>query len=70
MTKYFEDFAVGTEFEALSTYKVTLEELKSFALKWNPWPYHLDGERTKETLIGQLFTPSALTFSISVKLAH
>jgi acyl dehydratase len=68
--KYFEDFAVGTEFDSRSTYKVTAEEIKGFALKWDPWPYHLDEERAKETLIGSLFAPSALTFCISVKLAH
>lgn len=70
MTMYFEDVAVGAEFESRSTYTVTLEEIKSFALKWDPWPYHLDEERAKDTLIGQLFAPSALTFCISVKLAH
>jgi acyl dehydratase len=70
MTKYFEDFSVGAEFECRSTYQVSLEEIKSFARKWDPWPYHLDEDRAKETLIGQLFAPSALTFCISVKLAH
>jgi acyl dehydratase len=68
--KYFEDFAVGTEFESRTTYKITAEEIKSFARKWDPWPYHLDEERARDTLIGQLFAPSALTFCVSVKLAH
>jgi acyl dehydratase len=44
MTKYFEDFAVGTEFESRSSYRVTLDEIRSFAFKWDPWPYHLDEE--------------------------
>lgn len=44
MTKYFEDFAGGTEFESRSTYRVTLDEMRSFAFKWDPWPYHLDEE--------------------------
>src|ERR1700704_83961 len=68
--KYYEDFAVGDEFESHSTYRVTAGEIKSFAGKWDPWPYHLDEEHAKGTLIGRLFAPSVLTISISVKLTH
>lgn len=68
--KFFEDFTVGDEFESQSTYRVTAEEIKSFAAKWDPMPYHLDEEEAQKTVVGQLFAPSMLTLSISTKLTH
>ncbi|MDP2374376.1 MaoC/PaaZ C-terminal domain-containing protein [Reyranella sp.] len=68
--KYYEDFAVGSTFDSRDTYKISAEEIKGFAQKWDPWPYHLDDEQARTTLIGRLFAPSVLTFCVSVKLAH
>jgi acyl dehydratase len=68
--KYYEEFSVGDVFESRRTYRVTAEEIKSFAARWDPWPYHLDEEHAKGTLIGRLFAPSVLTLSISVRLTH
>lgn len=36
----------------------------------DPWPYHLDEDEADRTLVGRLFAPSALSFCISVRLAH
>ncbi len=67
---YFEDYAVGDTFESRRTYQVTAEEIKSYASKWDPHPFHLDEAHAKTTLVGQLFAPSMLTLSIATKLTH
>ncbi|WP_089942397.1 MaoC/PaaZ C-terminal domain-containing protein [Candidatus Entotheonella palauensis] len=61
---------MGDAFESHRTYRVTAEELKSYARQWDPHPYHLDEEHAKKTLVGQLFAPSMLTLSISTRLSH
>lgn len=67
--RFFEDCAIGDAFESQSTYRVTAEEIKSFAGKWDPQLYHLDEEQAKK-VVGQLFAPATLTLCISVKLTH
>ena len=67
--KFFEDCAVGEEFESHSSYRITAEEIKSFATKWDPQLYHLDEEEAKR-VVGQLFAPGTLTLCIGVKLTH
>ncbi|PON17666.1 hypothetical protein C2W62_11950 [Candidatus Entotheonella serta] len=68
--KYYEDFDVGDAFESHRTYRVTAEELKSYARQWDPHPYHVDESYAKKTLVGQLFAPSMLTLAISTRLSH
>ena len=68
--KYYEDFDVGDAFESHRTYRVTAEELKSYARQWDPHPYHADESYAKKTLVGQLFAPSMLTLAISTRLSH
>ena len=67
--KYFEDGAVGDAFTSTSTYRVTAEEIKSFAAQWDPQRYHLD-EAEAQKVVGQLFAPAVLTLCISFKLTH
>jgi acyl dehydratase len=67
--KFFEDCAVGEEFESHSSYRITAEEINSFATKWDPQLYHLDEEEAKR-VVGQLFAPGTLTLCIGVKLTH
>ena len=67
--KFFEDCAVGEEFESHGSYQITAEEIKSFATKWDPQLYHLDEEEA-ERVVGQLFAPGTLTLCIGVKLTH
>jgi len=67
--KFFEDCAVDEEFESHSSYRITAEEIKSFATKWDPQLYHLDEEEAKR-VVGQLFAPGTLTLCIGVKLTH
>ncbi len=67
--KFFEDCAVGEEFESHSSYRITAEEIKSFATTWDPQLYHLDEEEAKR-VVGQLLAPGTLTLCIGVKLTH
>ncbi len=67
--RFFEDCAVGEEFESRSSYRITAEEIKSFAAKWDPQLYHLDEEAAKR-VVGQLFAPGKLTLCLGVKLTH
>jgi acyl dehydratase len=67
--KYFEDAAEGDTFVSRSPYRVTAEEIKSFAAQWDPQRYHLD-EAEAQKVVGQLFAPALLTLCISFKLTH
>jgi acyl dehydratase len=67
--KYFEDAEVGDTFISQTTYRVTAEEVKSFAAQWDPQRYHLD-EAEARKVVGQLFAPVLLTMCISFKLTH
>ena len=67
--KFFEDCAVGEEFESHNSYRITAEEIKAFATKWDPQLYHLNEEEAKK-VVGQLFAPGTLTLCIGVKLTH
>lgn len=67
--KFFEDVAVGDVFASRSTYRITAEEIKSFATQWDPQRYHLD-EAEAQKVVGQLFAPALLTLCISFKLTH
>ena len=67
--KYFEDANVGTVFHSPSSYKVTAEEIKSFAGRWDPQRYHLD-EAAAAKVVGGLFAPAVLTLCISFRLTH
>jgi len=67
--KYFEDATVGDTFVSRSTYRITTEEIKSFAAQWDPQRYHLDEAEAKK-VVGQLFAPALLTLCVSFKLTH
>ena len=67
--KYFEDAEVGDVFVSPVPYRVTREEIKSFAAAWDPQPYHLD-EAAAARGVGRLFAPAVLTMCISFKLTH
>lgn len=67
--KFFEDCAIGDEFESHDAYRITAEEMDSFARKWDPQRYHLD-EREAARLMGRLFASATLTLCAAFKLTH
>jgi acyl dehydratase len=46
---HFDDFQVGRRFES-GTYAVSEEEIKEFARKYDPQPFHLDNDAARATL--------------------
>ena len=46
---YLEDLVVGQRFVS-GTYKVEADEIKEFAAKYDPQPFHLDEEAAQRSL--------------------
>lgn len=53
MSTYFEDLVLGRVVE-LGTHMFTVGEVKEFATKYDPQPFHLDEEAAKKSLFGAL----------------
>ncbi len=51
--KFFEDLQVG-DIREFGTYEFTAENIKRFARKYDPQPFHLDEEAAKKSLFGAL----------------
>lgn len=58
---------VGDTFES-ETYTVTKEEIINFAKQYDPQYFHVDEEKAKESLFGELVSSGWLTASISMRL--
>jgi acyl dehydratase len=50
---HFEDFAVG-ESRDFGRYPVTADEIKAFARRFDPQPFHVDEEAAKASILGGL----------------
>jgi acyl dehydratase len=66
-TLYWEDLQPGTVRE-LGTTSVTVEEIKEFAAKYDPQPFHLDEEKAKESLFGGLVASGWQTACLAMRL--
>jgi acyl dehydratase len=51
--RHYEDFEVG-ETREFGRYEVTAEEIKAFALEFDPQPFHLDEEAARNSILGGL----------------
>ena len=47
--RYLEDFAVGQTFGS-GRLRISTEEIKAFAVKFDPQPFHLDEEAARDTI--------------------
>jgi acyl dehydratase len=64
MTKlYYEDIEIGHSLR-FGSYHVTLEEIISFATKWDPQPFHIDEQAGKESVFGSITACGAHTIAI------
>ncbi|MCB1614769.1 MAG: MaoC family dehydratase N-terminal domain-containing protein [Pseudomonadales bacterium] len=70
MMQYFEDMPLGMRVESTETYTFTAEEIKAYASKWDPMPFHIDEALAAQTPLGKLFACSTHVISAGVKLAH
>ena len=65
--RHYEDLAVG-EVVPLGRTKVTKEMIISFAREFDPFPFHLDEEAAKASLLGGLAASGWQTAALSLKL--
>jgi len=64
---YLEDLHVGQRFIS-SNYTVTEAEIKEFASKYDPQPFHLDNELAKDSLFGGLVASGWHTAAMTMRL--
>ena len=65
--KFFEDIGVG-EISDIGRHTFTAEDIKAFAARFDPQPFHLDGEVAKASLFGGLAASGWHTAAITMKL--
>ena len=66
---YAEDFKEGEIFN-LGTYNVTKEEIVDFAEKYDPFPFHVDEAKAKETIFEGIISSGWLTALIWLRMMH
>ena len=65
--RYFEDLKVGDRFKS-QTYKVSEEQIISFAREFDPQPFHLDRKVAEQSMFKQLFASGWHTAAITMRL--
>jgi acyl dehydratase len=67
ITLYWEDLQPGTVRE-LGTTSVAVDEIKEFAAKYDPQPFHLDEEKAKDSHFGGLVASGWQTACLAMRL--
>ncbi|MCG2594970.1 MaoC family dehydratase [Ramlibacter sp. XY19] len=67
VTVFWEDLAPGSVRE-LGTTSVTAPEIKEFAAKYDPQPFHLDEEAGRQSLFGGLCASGWQTAALAMRL--
>ena len=65
---YFEDFHPGQTFNSEVAYKVTADEIKDFAQRYDPQPFHLDEAAGESSFFKGLAASGWLTAAIVMRL--
>lgn len=65
---YYEDLRPGTRFNSERSYKVTAEEIKQFAERYDPQPFHLDEAAGESSFFKGLAASGWLTAAIVMRL--
>ena len=65
---YFEDLRPGLTFNSEHSYKVTAEEIKQFAERYDPQPFHLDEAAGESSFFKGLAASGWLTAAIVMRL--
>ena len=65
---YFEDIHPGMLFPSLSSYKVTADEIKEFAERYDPQPFHIDEAAGESSFFKGLAASGWLTAAIVMRL--
>ncbi len=65
---YFEDLQPGMHFPSDRSYRVTAEEIKEFAERYDPQPFHLDESAGESSFFQGLAASGWLTAAIVMRL--
>ena len=65
--RFFEDLKIGDRFKS-ETYKVTEEQIISFAREFDPQPFHLERAVADKTMFGGLIASGWHTAAITMRL--
>ena len=65
---YFEDFHIGQKFHSTSTARITAEEIKEFAARYDPQPFHLDEAAGESSFFKGLAASGWLTAAVVMRL--
>src|SRR5215467_12596637 len=65
--RYLEDFAVGQTYGS-GRIQIGEEEIKDFAVQFDPQPFHLDEEAARSTIFGGLAASGWHTAAITMRL--
>jgi acyl dehydratase len=68
MIEWFEDLTLGMRFES-PTAEILEDEIKQFAAKYDPQPFHLDDEAAQATMFKGLAASGWHTAAIAMNLA-
>jgi acyl dehydratase len=66
-TYYFDDLHVGLRFET-RTHTITEEQIKEFAAKFDPQPFHLDDGLARASMFGGLAASGWHTAAVTMRL--
>jgi acyl dehydratase len=66
---FLEDFSVGKTFDMPPPYRVSKEEIVSFARTWDPQPFHVDDAAAAESVYGEVIACSAHIFSLFTRIS-
>jgi acyl dehydratase len=66
--RYFEDFVTGSQVTLKGDYHFSEDEIIEFASRWDPQPFHVDGQAAAESIFGGIVACSShiLTAAISI----
>ena len=65
---YFEDFHIGQKFQSTGSAKITAEEIKEFAARYDPQPFHLDEAAGESSFFKGLAASGWLTAAVVMRL--